>query len=542
MSAPISSTPVVIVGGGPSGLAAAAELSSHGIECLLVDPRRTVSTDRPRAKTTSVRTMEHLRRWGVADAVRAAAPLSVAWSDRVVFCDSLVGGLVTEFDDCLGLSATRQGLFAEAGQQIPQPFVEQVLRAHLAASDTVTTAFGDTVVGLEEADGSVRVHLRAGSGEPYDVEAQYVLGCDGPNSVVRQQLGVSYVGQSDPRPNFNVVFRAPGLTTDLPDAVQYWVVGGATPGVIGRLDPADGTWWAIAPGVSQDVGNATTARLVADLVGRPVEHEVLSTDPWTARMLIAETFASDRVFLVGESAHLNPPWGGHGYNTCVGDAVNIGWKLAAVLQGWGGRELLRSYEAERRPVAERTIGTAVDNMSSLATDIAAGAAESRADRIQRTKFAEFHSLGLTLGYSYAGSPVVQPGPPADWTDLTTYTPSDLPGGRLPHAWLDDGSSLYDHLGRGLTLVGPLQDDLDGVRRLRARTDAESVRLTLVEAPAGYPWADQFLLVRPDGHIACSSGYPDDIDVRRAVGRRTLASSPTAAPARRPAVGASRSGR
>jgi 2-polyprenyl-6-methoxyphenol hydroxylase-like FAD-dependent oxidoreductase len=521
MPAPTYSTPVVIVGAGPSGLAAAAELSWHGIDCLIVEPRRAVSADRPRAKTTSIRTMEHFRRWGIADDVRAAAPLSVAWSDRVIFCESLTGDLVTEFDGCFGLSTKRQDMAAESGQQVPQPVVEEVLRAHVHTSPHARMALGHSVVGVHEQSESVWVEVQADDGSRYTIEARYVLGCDGPNGVTRRGIGVSYQGSSDPRPNYNMVFRAPGLSTELPDAVQYWVVGGATPGVLGRLD-LDDTWWVIAPGVSPEAGAASSSRMIADLVGRPVEHELLSTDPWTARMLIAERFATSRVFLVGEAAHLNPPWGGHGYNTSIGDAVNIGWKLAAVIQGWAEESLLESYDAERRPVVEQTIGSAVSNMAALSTDIAAatGAIESAAEFIQRTKYAEFHSLGLTLGYSYAGSPVVQDGPPSANIDLATYVPSAEPGNRLPHAWVPDGTSLYDHLGRGLTLVGPLDQAAAEVMELVERAQHDGVPLTLVTPPPDYPWREEFLLVRPDQHIAGRARDPFGLNLQHALGRTT----------------------
>ncbi len=522
----MQTTQVLIIGGGPSGLSAAAELSYQGIDCLLVEPRSEVSEDRPRAKTTSARTMEHLRRWGVADAVRRAAPLSAAWSDSVVFCQTLSGELVTQFPGSFGLSVERQETMAETGQQVPQPLVEKVLRRHLAGSAHVRAAFGHTAVGIAESDDGVTATVERPDGTRYRVQADYALGCDGPSGVTRRELGVAYSGASDPRPNFNVVFRAPELTTSLPNAVQYWVVGGPTPGVLGRLDLVD-RWWAIAPGVPADVGALRAGQLIEDLVGRPVEHEVLATDPWTAKMLIADTFQSRRVFLLGESAHLNPPWGGHGYNTSVGDSVNVAWKLAAVLQGWAAPELLDSYEQERRPVVQETITSAVTNMSVLSNDLAGAGPGDTAERIQRTKYAEFHSLGLVLGYSYAGSPVVQPGPAWDSSDLTRYTPSSDPGARLPHAWLPDGSSLYDHLGKGLTLVGPSVTDPATAAGLHERAAQEGVPLTLLEPPSGYPFGEQFLLVRPDQHIAWRSASPDLAGLSVVTGRTATARAASA---------------
>jgi 2-polyprenyl-6-methoxyphenol hydroxylase-like FAD-dependent oxidoreductase len=507
-SGDVTSTPVLIAGGGPAGLAAAAELSLHGIGCVVIEPRTEVSHRRPRAKTTTVRTMEHLRRWGIAARLRAAAPLPVAWSQRVTFCESLTGRRITDFDGAFGLTTGRCDDFAEPGQQVPQPVVEDVLRAHLRTRPGVRLRFGASVAAVAPDDAGVTVTIEPQDGAGYQLRARYVLGCDGAGGVVRDQIGAGYSGRSDPRPNFNVVFRAPGLEPPLGPAVHYWVVGGPVTGLMGRLD-LTGTWWASFPGIDAAYGAAHATELISALIGQPGRPELLATDPWTARMLIADQFAAGRVFLVGEAAHVNPPWGGHGFNTSVGDAVNIGWKIAAVERGWAAPGLLASYEAERRGVAEQTVASAAANMTALAGDLPADA-----DVIQRVKRFEFYSLGLVLGYSYAGSPVIQPGPAAPVADPTTYTPAADPGARLPHAWLPDGTSLYDRLGRGLTLVGPAADGA----ALAARARERGIPLTVAGPPPGYRWRDEFLLVRPDQHIAWRAGDPGDIDLDVVTGR------------------------
>jgi len=500
-------TTVLVAGGGPAGLAAAAELALHGVDCVVIEPRVEVSHRRPRAKTTSARTMEHLRRWGLADGLRAAAPLKVAWSQRVTFCESLTGRRITDFDHAFGLTTERDDRFAEAGQQVPQPVVEEVLRRHIRGRPGVDLRLGHTVTAVrQDADRAVAT-VRDGQGAAYEIGARWLLGCDGAAGVVREQIGGRFVGRSDPRPNFNVVFRAPTLETDLGPAVQYWVVGAAASGLIGRLD-LSGTWWAIMPGVDPDYGIAHASELITGLVGAPVDHEVLASDPWTARLLIADTFRDRRVFLVGESAHVNPPWGGHGFNTCVGDAVNVAWKIAAVEQAWAPPGLLGSYEPERRGVVEQTVASAEANMRNLAGDL-----PRDEQTIHAAKRTEFYSFGLVLGYSYAGSPVVQPAarPPAV-TDVTSYTPAAEPGARLPHEWLPDGSSLYDRLGTGFTLVGPAPGRHPGVAGLVSRARQRRIPLALAEPSASYPWRTEFLLVRPDQHIAWRAADPSDIDL------------------------------
>lgn len=266
----------------------------------------------------------------------------------------------------------------------------------------------------------------------------------------------------------------------------------------------------------RSIGRGRSGRpqaLIRGVVGAEIDAEVLGTDPWTARMLLADRYRNGRVFLAGDAAHLNPPWGGHGFNTGIGDAVNIGWKLAAALDGWGGDGLLDSYEAERRPIAARTIGEATANMSVLAPELsnhdlnASGRGGEHARRaaaqvIHGAKDREFHSLGIVLGYQYDASPVIVDDGTPPLSDGQDYEPTARPGARLPHLWLPDGASLYDRLGNGLSLPR-LRDDAD-VGPFIASATARRVPLTVVEL-RGQTLEKRYdaslLLVRPDQHVA-----------------------------------------
>jgi hypothetical protein len=293
--------------------------------------------------------------------------------------------------------------------------------------------------------------------------------------------------------------------------------------MVGRLDLAD-TWWAIIQGVDGSAEALDAALLVRALVGTDVDVEILATDPWTARMLLAPGYGNSGVYLVGDAAHLNPPWGGHGFNTCIGDAANLAWKIAAVLDGWAGPALLGSYELERRPVAARTIRDAAANGKALAYHFAGPAltadneAGSRARLAARealaVKQSEFDSLGLVLGYTYGRSPVVvQDGLPAPAEDPIRYVPDAGPGALLPHAWLDGGTSLYDVLGAGFTLL------VDGGSLAGEHPDAAYAAVLAAAGRHSIPvqvlavgpdengdalsrrWGAPAVLVRPDQHVA-----------------------------------------
>jgi 2-polyprenyl-6-methoxyphenol hydroxylase-like FAD-dependent oxidoreductase len=515
--------PVLVVGGGPSGLAVAIELGRRGIEVLVVEPRSVLDPLRPRAKTTSVRTMEHLRRWGIADRLRTAAPVPVSHAQDVVFVTGLFGHEITRFENAFGLWTTPQDVAAEPGQQAPQPLVEEVLREASAELPTVTVLVGWRVTSVVDGADQAQAVLEDPDGGMHEVAADYVLGCDGSSGVSRTAIGVRYQGESGTVPNLSITFRSRALEERelCAKGIHYWVIGAKHGGLMGRLD-LDGTWWAIVQGLEDDVTDVDAAALVRSMVGDDIDVDVLATDPWSARMLLVDRYRGERVFLVGDAAHLNPPWGGHGFNTCVGDAVNLGWKLAAVLEGWAPNALLDSYESERRPVAQRTIAAAGEQEAFLAPSFAAaeldadgpGGEALRADvaRALQVKDPEFHSLGLVLGYDYRSSPVVVPvGPTGTEQPVNTFEPSAHPGARLPHAWLPDGKSVYDLLGGGFTLVRlEATANVDTLREAATRLGVPLRVLDLSHLPRLRTlYGAALVLVRPDQHVAWRDDHVAD---------------------------------
>ncbi|GAA1942621.1 FAD-dependent monooxygenase [Microbacterium deminutum] len=499
-----AAVPVLIAGGGPVGLTTALELAHHGVAALVIEPREIVEHSRPRAKTTSARSMELFRRTGAAAQIRRRAALPVEWSQAVRFCTTVSGIDIAWFDGVLGLDLVDSDLTSEAAQQVTQPVVEEVLRALIAQHPLASTRFGSRVSGVDLSGPRPRVTVTDAGGAASVIEAEYVVGADGSRSVVREALGAHYEGAAGGRKNVNITFRSSQLAGLLPTrtAVHHWVLNPNAPGVVGPLD-LHGTWWAIATGTESVADDAEAARLVRALVGADIDVEVLATDPWQARLLLANSYGSGRTYIVGDAAHQNPPWGGHGFNTGVGDAVNLAWKLGGVINGWAPPALLTSYESERRPVAQQTIDLAVRNMKVLSNDLSspellddsadgARARAAAADAVDTFKRAEFFSLGLVLGYGY-GSDAAAQAPASD-----VYRPIPRPGNRLPHSRNDSGGSLYDLLGQEFTVLGG---------DAHAWTDAAARRgVPLVHVdPAAHGFApvagDEVVLVRPDQHIA-----------------------------------------
>ncbi len=451
--------------------------------------------------------MELFRRTGAAAEIRLRASLPVEWSHEIRFCTTVTGVEITRMTSTLGLELVGSTVTSEAAQQVTQPVVEEALRDLLDRQPLVTTRFGERVTSVNLDGPSRQATIIDSAGSSETIQFEYLIGADGSRSVVREAIGAHYVGAPGGRPNVNITFRSRGLgarLAGLPAAVHHWVLNPAAPGVVGPLD-LDGTWWAIATGTATIADDEEAAALVRGLVGADIDVEIIATDPWQARLLLSDSYGRNHSYVVGDAAHQNPPWGGHGYNTGIGDAVNVAWKVAAVVQGWAPAELLDSYEAERRPVAEKTIELAAVNMRSLSielgdealmTDGAVGdlAREKVRAAIPLAKASEFYSLGLVLGYGYGPESAAQ----APTTDV--YRPAVAPGNRLPHARSRSGASLFDLLGPEFTVLGP-----EGSARPLLEAAAElKVPMTHVD-PCAHGFTavagPDAVLVRPDQHIA-----------------------------------------
>ncbi len=506
--------PVLICGGGPVGMSLAIELGRRGIRCVVVEARERPTRLRPRAKTLSTRTLEHFRRWGAEHRIRNASPLPVSWSQDIAFRTSLVGPEIVRFTGVLGLSDT--GESPELGQQVPQYVTEEVLRELASELPAVELLLGARVVAVRPSQDEVVVDIVSSDGQERTLRADYCVGADGARSIVRGSIGGNYVGARALRPNTGVVFECPELADRVPHppCVQTWVINDQTPGMLGPMD-LDGLWWLIAFGVDGTSPELDPQALIDGAVGEHVPAEVISTDPWVARMELVDRIRAGRVFLVGDAAHLNPPFGGHGLNTGVGDAVDLGWKLAATLQGWAGPGLLDSYAVERVPLHRKVIDEAAANMSTLSTDLLGAdlsaegpegeaAREAAAARIRQTKRQEFFSADLVLGHRYDASPVLVFGgddAPGAWRTTA------MTGCRIPHLWLAPGRSTLDLVDlEHVLLVG------DGVKvtGLQAAAAAYGMPLEVQRLPAdvmaglGSDW----IVVRPD-HVVAALGHGGD---------------------------------
>lgn len=488
-------------------------LASFGVRCMLVE-RNPSTTRHPKMDITNGRSMELFRRLGVADKLRAVA-VPEANNFDISWITSLTGRELHRFrypsvvEKRAEIRARNDGTQPrEPAMRVSQVMIEPVLRDAILGDSLVEARWGVAVEEFVQDDEGVTATLRvAETGATETVRCDFLAGCDGGSSIVRDQLGIACDGKAAVAHRYMIHFRS-----DARDILQAFGVAWhyqTDKGTLIAQDDKDTWTLQTRPPPGVDPAAIDPDPILDAWVGRSFPREILVANPWFTHLLLAERYQEGRVFLAGDAAHQYIPTGGYGMNTGIGDAVDLGWKLAAAVKGFAGRGLLQSYARERRPVGYRN-RLASERHTGVRIRIAElyrneRDPEALARGIAALGNAENESWGIEFGYRYdgvEGDPVV-------------YTPTTAPGARLPSVFLHDGSALYDRLGPWFTLLRFGDADPSPL------IDAAPVPLetVIVDDPSVAPiYEARLVLVRPDTHVAWRGDHCDD---GRAVWRKVL---------------------
>jgi len=523
-------TDVLVVGAGPVGLTLAVDLGRRGVRCTLVE-QKPAPEFLPKMERCNARTMEIFRRMGLAARIRAAGlPADVPMDVFVILAMNEPPLLRLPYPSVsearAQIAACNDGSMPlEPYQLISQYTLEPLLKAEAEALPSVAVRYGWTFESLsQDADAAV-ASLREADGAPREIRARYIVGCDGGGSAVRKQLGIQLRGEGNLLRLHQALYHCPSLFDripigDGPGRGRHYHVADAQATFLIMQDST--RHWTLHAVVERPEDMAAQFERT---VGVPLDYQMLYVGAWKQNLLLADRYGAGRVFLAGDAAHLVIPTGGLGMNTGVGDAIDLSWKLQATLRGWGGPNLLPSYEIERRQVGDRNVGAS--RYASLGRrkwrgqyrpDIRDATPEGQATRdalaatanVEQRKTNEM--IGAELGYRYVGSPIVvdEPGGPEHL--FREYMPTTWPGARLPHVWLDDRTALHDRIGDGYTLLrlGRTKTDTSCLERAMRETGAPFGVLTIDDRAPRDVYGYDLIMVRPDLHVVWrGQKAPDD---------------------------------
>lgn len=539
-------TDVAIIGGGPAGLMLAIELGCRGVACVVLeedfDP-----PDFPKANATSSRTMEHYRRRGFSEEIRSLG-LTENYPQDIVYCTTLAGHELTRFSIPSRAEAKALSAFGDYGEslwptpelphRVQQMMIEPVLRREAESYPCVELMCGWRAesIQMDASQVDILATSTVGQGE-LKLWARYIVGCDGPRSLVRKTLEIQLSGQSGEARDFfggqmlSVFFSSKELYGILgkKQAWQYWAVNPTQRGLLFAIDGIGKFLFGLQLKPGQTVESVDFQAALFAAVGAAFQYELHATAPWLAGFtLVANKFSKGRALIAGDAAHLFTPTGGMGYNTSVDDAVNLGWKLAAVIQGWADPVLLDSYEAERRPIAQRNTAfarTMADSIGKVALPEDLLSESPSGEQARRELGAvlnqhvrtEFNIPGLQLGLRYEDNPIVakeKEPPPPDLANL--YQPNARPGARAPHVWINE-KSILDLFGRDYTLLcfqsegeSAQHEDVDEWQRQAAMLKVPLSVLYCYQAEARALYNADRILIRPDHHVAWRGGISADV--------------------------------
>jgi 2-polyprenyl-6-methoxyphenol hydroxylase-like FAD-dependent oxidoreductase len=510
-------TDVLIVGAGPTGLTLAIDLGLRGVRATIIEQKEAPQF-LPKMERCNARTMEIYRRMGIVERVRAAGLPAECPMDIFIVLSLVEPPLVHHTHPSVADAKARIAKSDDASeplepyQLISQYTLEPLLKSIAETLPSITVRYGCELVDFAQDTSSVTAQVRS-NGTTAPVRAAYMVGCDGGNSLVRRTLGIALNGEANIQQLRQALYYCADLYECIPigKGRHYHVADAEGSFLIVQDSTRHFTLHSV---VETD---ADMARMFERIVAMPVAYDMLYVGEWRMNLLLADHYRDGRVFLAGDAVHLVIPTGGLGMNTGVGDAIDLSWKLAATLAGWGGPNLLASYETERRQVGERNVAASGFAMRGRRewrklwrpdlrepSGAAARAELARVADIEQRKASEM--IGAELGYRYVGSPLIaaEPGegPPHEFM---RYVPTTWPGARLPHVWLGDGAAIQDRIGYGhgytLLRLGDTRAQTGALEAAFARIGAPIQVLDIADARARDIYGCDLLLLRPDLHVA-----------------------------------------
>jgi 2-polyprenyl-6-methoxyphenol hydroxylase-like FAD-dependent oxidoreductase len=510
---------VIIVGGGPVGVALAVELGQRGISCALVERHRTPQRI-PKGQNLTNRTLEHFYFWGCVDELRAARVMPPGYPIGGV---TAYGNLMSDYwyanAGQSGRGEAVRSYYFQDNDRLPQYLMEAVLRRRFTELPSVTTLFGWTATTIDQDEQGVRVTV-VGEGSPAEkhvLEADYVVGCDGARSTVRDQIGIDRGGKDFDQRMVLAVLRSRELHEGLkrfPERTTYRVLRPELRGYwqfFGRIDVGEGFFFH-AP-----VPNDTTPQdfdfhgLVQQAAGFPFACSFDHVGFWDMRIAVASRYRVERTLIAGDACHSHPPYGGFGLNSGLEDVANLGWKLAAVLQGWGGDRLLDSYSEERQPIFVETgeyIAAWIDRDRAFLERYHPDRDREEFERAWQ-EMASGAAPPQAYEPHYEGSPVVVGPPNAACSIRGRHSVTAQPGHHLSPCPLSTGRNVYEELRSGFTLLAfDIADD--GVRVLQQAAQSLRVPLTIVRdsyAAERQGYGSRLVLVRPDQYVVWAADEP-----------------------------------